>query len=327
MRGFGRRVCFLPISSRRISRTYGVALATLAALVVTAVVLSGFLLARADGVRRGQGQTGPKDDLEEIFASFAARLNSTQSYRDPYPDERRLAMSVLDSLTQTQRDTSAATAALTHLGFTHTEAVDPVTGRRYAMYADRAQDGRAWGIVLVDLSAPTRLVVEVPHPNFDLRTERMGVQLFRLTPGSVLLMAGAHRKAGNGAADVAHNDQSFFNALATEAAKMRLPQIQLHGFADENLPGQDAVVSTGTTRANPPAIRVAERLQAIGLTTCHTWENRCGRLEGTLNVQAQEAERMGSVFIHLEANWRIRGDDQLRSQVVKALAAADISAG
>ncbi|MEV6898927.1 hypothetical protein [Amycolatopsis sp. NPDC051372] len=48
---------------------------------------------------------------------------------------------------------------------------------------------------VIDRSAPPSLVVEVPHPGFDLRTELFGVDLFRQVPGAVLLVAGAHRKA------------------------------------------------------------------------------------------------------------------------------------
>jgi hypothetical protein len=195
------------------------------------------------------------------------------------------------------------------------------------MNTDRAGDDRAWGIVLVDLSAPARLVIEVPHPNFDLKTERMGVHLFRLTPGAVLLMAGAHRKAGGGAADVAHNEQSLFNVLAAESADQHMPQIQLHGFADENLPGQDAVVSTGASFVAPAASRLADRLAEIGLATCRAWADRCGHLEGTLNVQGRAADGAGSVFIHLELNWRVRGDDRLRAEAMNAVAAARIPDG
>jgi hypothetical protein len=259
-------------------------------------------------------------DLEERLVAFAERLDSAQPYRDPKPDERRLAMVALGHVVGSRPDGSAATAAFTRLGFSHVDEVDATTGRRYAIYVDGA-----WGIVLVDLSTPARLVVEVPHPNSDLRTERMGAQLFRLTPGSVLLMAGAHRRAGNGAADVAHNDGSLFNALAAEAADRRLPQIQLHGFADHNLPGMDAIVSTGTTTAAPAAVRVADSLRSFGLATCWSWENSRGYLEGLRNVQARTAFLAGSVFIHLELNWRVRGDDRLRSAAVRAVAAAGIA--
>ncbi|NJC81989.1 hypothetical protein HC030_05315 [Planosporangium mesophilum] len=209
--------------------------------------------------------------------------------------------------------------AFVQLGFSHTDEVDSATGRRYTRYS-----GGAWGVVVVDLSAPARLVVEVPHPNSDLRTERMGAHLFRLVPGSVLLMAGAHRRAGHGAADVAHNEGSLFSALAAEAANRRLPQVQLHGFADRNLPDVDAVVATGGAAAVPAAARVADRLRDAGLATSRSWENPRGYLEGVGNVQARAAARAGSVFLHLELSWRVRGDPRLRSLAVEAIAAAGL---
>jgi hypothetical protein len=264
-------------------------------------------------------------DLEEHVAGFAARLRPGGPYRDPGPAERRLATAAMGHLLGTAGAPDAATPALARLGFSHTDEVDAATGRGYSMYADGAAGDRCWGIVLVDRSGPVRLVVEVPHPNSDLRTERMGVRLFRLCPGAVLLVAGAHRKAGAGAADVAHNDRSLFSALAAEAADRRLPQVQLHGYADRSLPGLDAVVSTGTRTATPAAVRVAGRLRQAGLTTCQSWQNSRGRLEGIGNVQAQFAERAGTVFIHLEFNWRIRCEDRLRSAAVHAIAAADIA--
>ncbi|GAA1808991.1 hypothetical protein HC028_22700 [Planosporangium flavigriseum] len=287
-------------------------------------------------------------DLEERFAGFAARLRPAAPYRDPWPAERRLAMIAIDHIarghlarghlarghlarahtgaghTATNHPVApqSTPSALTRLGFSRGEEIDAATGRPYAMYV-----GGAWGVVLVDLSMPARVVVEVPHPNSDLRTERMGARLFRLVPGSVLLMAGAHRRAAGGAADVAHNDRSLFNALAAGAAGRRLPQVQLHGFADRSLPGLDAVISTGTTTATPAAVRVTDRLRRIGLATCQSWQDSRGRLEGIGNVQALTAERLGTVFIHLELNWRVRGDERLRSGALEAVAAADIAAG
>jgi hypothetical protein len=310
------------MGSRRPAVVYGTVLAVLLILTAVGAVVTGL------AIRHGRFDVNRKNDLEARFAAFASRLNVSQPYRDPYPDERRLALTALNHLVQGPRsDLSAATSALRQLGFEHIENVDAATGRRYALYTDSAQDSRAWGMLLVDLSAPTRLVIEVPHPNFDLRTERMGVQLFRLTPGAILLMAGAHRNAADGKADVAHNDRSMFSALTAGLADRYLPQIQLHGFADESLPDEDAVVSTGTAPHTSAASRVAEALDRAGLATCRAWQQRCGSLEGTLNVQARAAERAGSVFIHLELNWRVRSDEGLRSAAVKAVAAADVADG
>jgi hypothetical protein len=302
---------------------YGLAVAALVVLVAVGTVVTRCAVGNGVGSSPGLARSSRQSDLEDRLVRFAEQLNADQRYRDPHPDERRLAVDAFGHLVQTpERDVAAATVALTDLGFARTEAVDAATGRRYVMYMDQADDGRAWGVVLVDLSAPTRVVIEVPHPNFDLKTERMGMRLFRSTPGAVLLMAGAHRKAANGAADVAHNEQSLFNALAAESADQHVAQIQLHGFADESLPGKDAVVSTGASFVAPVATRIADRLAEIGLATCRAWAEPCGHLEGTLNAQGRAADHAGAVFVHLELNWRVRGGDRLRAKAIDAVAAA-----
>ncbi|MGC9667474.1 hypothetical protein ACNTMW_13065 [Planosporangium sp. 12N6] len=262
--------------------------------------------------------------LEEHLAVIAARLDPGQPYRDPRPGERRLAVSALGHVLRARPDPLAAAAAFARLGFAYTDEVDAGTGRRYAMYRDGV-----WGVVAVDLSAPAGLVVEVPHPHSDLCTERMGACLFALTPGAVLVMAGAHRRAGGGAADVAHNDGSLFHALAAEAARRRLPQLQLHGFADRNLPDVDAVVSTGAPAPAPAAVRaaghVADHLAALGLATRRSGDTPGGYLEGTRNVQARTASRAGTVFVHLELSRRVRADGRLRAGTARALAAAGLA--
>jgi hypothetical protein len=310
---------------RRALYFYAAALVALALLVAVGVVVTGLLSAQRNRSGPGTPSTAPGDDIEHQLAAYAVQLTDAAPYRDPTPAERRSAVDALRHvLPGSAAELAAGRSGFDRLGFGYRSAVDRVTGRRYAMFSGRPGDLRGWGVILVDLSGPPRLVVEVPHPNFDLNTERLGARLFRATPGAVLLMAGAHRRAAGGAADVAHNDRSMFHALAATLAGDGLPQIQLHGFADDNLPGRDAVVSTGTAPPSGSARRVADRLAAIGLAVCRPWEERCGQLEGTLNVQARAAEQVGSVFVHLELNARVRGDDDLRTAIVDAVAAARI---
>jgi hypothetical protein len=302
---------------------YCAALVTVVVLTAAGVALTGLLPARGrPGSRPDQIVT---DDIERYLVTFAAQLDAGQPYRDPTPDERQVAVEGLRSLLSgVDTAPEAVTAPFTHLGFSHRVDVDDATGRRYLMLSTSPGDQRPWGVVLVDLSAPIRLVVEVPHPKFDQHTEVFGARLFRAVPGSILLMAGAHRRAGDGAGDVAHNDRSLFTALTDELAATGRPQLQLHGFADASLAGRDAVVSTGIAPPSASAARVADRLADIDLRVCRPWQETCGDLEGTLNVQARQAARLGTVFVHLEMNNRVRTDDALRTAVVGALTAARI---
>jgi hypothetical protein len=183
-------------------------------------------------------------------------------------------------------------------------------------------DDRAWGLVVMDQSQPVRLVIEVPHPRTDIGTEEIGLDLFRAVPGSVLLIAGANRRAAGELADVAHNENSVYQAWSIAWARGGAPQIQLHGFADLNLPDHDIAVSTGTDASNPLAVRIAEGLAEGGFDECRAWAEKCGRLEGTKNVQGRAAAAEGAAFVHVELSNKIRRDRQQRADLVDALARA-----
>ncbi|MEV6606248.1 hypothetical protein [Kutzneria sp. NPDC051319] len=268
----------------------------------------------------------PKIDLVERASQFAAALRSDASYRPPTVREGESALAGLIPLLTGGKDTQSEVKTLTPLGFALTTGKDSATGRQFVMAATEPGDERGWGMYIADYGAQARQVIEVPHPNFDLDTEQVGVQLYRALPGSAVLIAGAHRRAANGLADVAHNANSLFNLVATALARKGLPQIQLHGFDSSSLPGTGVVVSGGSTPHTRLHERIADRIEADGTVVCRAWQASCGHLEGTTNVQGQAADSMGTVFAHIESDGSVREDPQQRDQLVKALAEA-ISAG
>ncbi|GDY58369.1 hypothetical protein SVIO_089920 [Streptomyces violaceusniger] len=129
----------------------------------------------------------------------------------------------------------------------------------------------------MDLSAPARWSVQVPHPVSDADTERLGARVLLDSPGGVLVLAGAHRRAGDDdAADAAHRTDSVFDAVCDELARRGLPGVQLHGFADDSAPGRDVVASTGKGRAGrPDARRLAAALTARHFSVCRAWVRDC----------------------------------------------------
>ena len=268
---------------------------------------------------------GDVADPAAVVALFASALRSTDQYREPTSGEQVAAVRGLDRLLDGPDGLDAATTSLAGVGFSRSTGVDTATDRPYALFRGDDTTGRGWGLIIVDLSQPVRLVIEVPHPGSDLETDQLGVRLFRRTPGALLLIAGAHRRAGNGAADVAHNADSIFDAMATEFAGRGLPQLQLHGYADKNLPDADVVVSTGPALVTPAVRRLAERLADAGLVTCRAWVLECGRLEGVTNVQGRTAADHGSLFVHLEMSYRVRRSARLQGAVAEAVRAADLT--
>lgn len=135
------------------------------------------------------------------------------------------------------------------LGYTVRMGTDR-TGRGLVLLANEPRAERGWGLYVVEPSRPVTVVIEVPHPAFDLRSEAIGVALFDRTPGALLAVAGTHRRAAGGAGDVGHREDSMFHAVTDGLAAQGLPQVQLHGFDDASLPGVDVVLSAGATNAS-----------------------------------------------------------------------------
>ncbi|QUQ63452.1 hypothetical protein [Kutzneria sp. CA-103260] len=261
-------------------------------------------------------------DLAERASQFAAALEPDAPYRPPTVREGQDALAGLIPLLTGGKDTQGEVKTLAPLGFTLTDGRDTGSGRHFVLAATQPGDERGWGMYIADYGATPKVVIEVPHPNFDLDTEQVGVQLYRALPGSAVLIAGAHRRAANGLADVAHNANSLFNLVATALAHKGLPQVQLHGFDDNSLPGIGVVVSGGSTKHTALHERIADRVEAGGTAVCRAWQQSCGHLEGTTNVQGQAADSMGAVFAHIESDSEIRSQSAQRDRLVAALAAA-----
>jgi hypothetical protein len=292
---------------------------TLAAVLVAGTFL---VLANEDESRSApRSDATPATDLGAQVRRFAAGLDDDAPYRPPRETERTRLLSALRALEAGESARAAEEAG--ELGYTVRTGVDTETGRPFGLAVN--PDGeRAWGWYLVDLSEPVRLVIEVPHPNSDLHTEKIGLALYQSVPGSVLAVAGTHRRAGDNAGDVAHRADSMFHAVTSDHAERGLPQVQLHGFHDDNLPDTDVVISPGAGDAGDPVRRVADHIADEDFRVCRSWRQDCGRLEGTTNEQGRDAARKGTLFVHVEINRTVRNDRDAWSTLVDAIARADL---
>lgn len=243
-----------------------------------------------------------------------AAIRAGGPYRPPTERERAETTAGLVSVL----DHAADAELLARNGFSLRHGVDEATDRGYTLVADAAGTERAWGVVVLDDGAP-RQVVEVPHPKSDRWTGRLGLELFRAVPGSVLLVAGAHRNAGGGAADVAHRADSVFHAFAEVLAERAGVEVQLHGYAARSLPGVDAVVSSGAGRVLAWHRALLDALAARGFTARGAWGGACRELAGRTNVQGVAAAGRGTPFLHLELAPPPRADPARRAAVVDAL--------
>jgi hypothetical protein len=262
----------------------------------------------------------PRIDLEERVRKVAGPRRDSR-----YVDSTRVQRQVLAEglALALDRKLNEARQRLDREDYAVHRVVDRIAGRAFLEIREDGDRNRGWGSVFVDLSMPTRLVIQIPHPVSDMHTESLGVQLFRRLPGSVLVLAGAHRNAGPGdAADVAHRTDSVFHAFTEVLNRNDVPAIQLHGFHNDSLGGVDVVVSTGVAAPNTQSREVIRLLRAKGLSVCIAWEMRCGALEGRTNVQGQAIAARGGSFLHIEISRKVRDSGKLRDQVIGVLAKA-----
>ncbi|MFI9012322.1 hypothetical protein ACIGNX_34285 [Actinosynnema sp. NPDC053489] len=262
--------------------------------------------------------TDPTAELGERVTGFAASLREDAPYRPPTAAQRE---AFADAVTGLGATPSTGDDDLRSLGFAVLRAVDATTGRPYALAVAETGGERSWGLYVVDLSRPVRLAVQVPHPANDLHTAEIGLALFRRVPGSVLSVAGTHRRAADGAGDAAHRTDSLFHAAAERHSRDGVPQVQLHGFDDDSLPSADLVLSPGAAREDPSIARVADELDGR-LRVCRAWARDCGDLEGRRNGQGVVAAGHGVFFAHVELNRTTRDSPGNWEPVVHSLGKA-----
>ncbi|WP_329276439.1 hypothetical protein [Streptomyces sp. NBC_00691] len=272
----------------------------------------------------GSGASAEKVvDLRSRITAFTGQLSADGGYRGPDLAQRRV---VADGVRLTlDGELSAAGERLAEVGWTVRTLRDRNHGREFAELADKDADAareRGWGRVYVSLDGGrARWTVQAPHPVADQHSERLAVDTLLSAPRGVLVLAGAHRDAGAGdAADVAHREDTVFDAVCDMLAGQGLPALQVHGFADGSLPGRDVVVSTGRgNAAGRQAEQLADALDLRGLTVCRAAREECGSLEGRKNVQGVRADALGVPFLHVEFNRSVRGGRESAEDAVGAL--------
>jgi hypothetical protein len=194
-------------------------------------------------------------------------------------------------------------------------------GREFRVARSDPASERSWGLIALPLDRMPRLLVEVPHPNSDHDTEDVGLAVLAAVPDAVYLQAGAHRRAGDERADVSHEEDSLFHAVAVDlSVRMRLPQLQLHGFGERDDLDEDVVLGGGPDDPHPAVRELADRVEQADLSVCRAWERRCRGLEGTTNVQGRAAARDELAFAHVEMSANTRTQPEPVARALASLA-------
>jgi hypothetical protein len=174
---------------------------------------------------------------------------------------------------------------------------------------------RGGGAYLFRVRTPSRLVVQAPHTFFDEGTLPLACDLFQRTAAAALFIETAHRykaaevdEHGDHPADVAHSEESFFQAATAGILSAPSPPVlvQLHGFGPRE---SDAavIVSTGALqRGDPWLARTRELLTPLVPGRVDRFPDETEELGATTNVQGRLARSVGARFLHVEMSAALR---------------------
>ncbi len=285
------------------------AVSALVVLAVAAAVL---------GVRLSGEETSVDALIAREVASAARR--GSGDYRPPTREQAARLAAAVGALS---RGDIAAAEGVDALGYEVRELEHG--GRRLLVLAEAQSDRRHWGAFVVEPDAASDLLVEIPHPVSDLATPQVGLELFTRTGARALLIAGAHRDAGeDGSADVAHRTDSAFEAAHRVLLVESSVVVQLHGFDDGRRDDPaEVVLSDGTDDPPSRLEQVQDAVTDEGFEVClFRGGPRCRDLAARTNVQGRSAREAGSVFVHVEAAPRLRQEREPRRRLVEALTAS-----
>ena len=163
------------------------------------------------------------------------------------------------------------------------------------------------GFYVVRLTEQDPVVVQAPHAWYDLKTGRLASLLFEEGVGQVLMMNSGQRYAVE-RADLAHHDDTYFQAF-TIAAAQSLDQplvVQLHGFADENSRAS-TVLSPGSALADPADLAASRKDLSSLLPGRSKSGDAVPKLAGRTNAQGI-ALSSHARFLHLELSKKARSE-------------------
>ena len=218
---------------------------------------------------------------------------------------------------------------------------DTTTLRTYYLLQENIPVTKGWGTYIFDPTAGNTLILEIPHPLFDMLTPEQGIDAFQQFGATAVLIAGTHRYANTtpsscqptdttSNSDVAHNIENMFQP-AHERISAAMPDgmfVQLHGNGQSSCP--DVFVSNGTTNPGPTVNRILDCLQGSGYVVEAATDMSACPLRGTTNVQGrftngstdlcgQPADSATETWTHIEQSLPPR---QERQTVINGLACA-----
>lgn len=316
----------------------------------------------AAGVQAQEAQSGDlTNHLDGVIASMPATKDGGD-YLQPNSTSRALWREIVDHILAGEHalaHTKALTKNYQVVLFTDTAGGDSTV--HVVLERTPESTSRYWG-TFVFSAAPLRshLVIQSPHPRYDLNTGYQSVRIYQHTRARAFFVSGTHRC--NGLADspcdgtttacdepaepYRYSDQAHVVAstfqITTQAMLDDDPDllfIQPHGFGQD--PGDPDLIMSNGTRTGPPStdpvVAIRDAIQAIDPSLTAkvghvdlTWT----RLLGTTNTQGRlingspdpcetVATSSSGQFVHIEqARVGLRDTEQNWMKLANAVADA-----
>ncbi|WJY73213.1 hypothetical protein [Corynebacterium auriscanis] len=259
-------------------------------------------------------------DVADVVAQNRSGLVPDHPYSDPTPEQVAAVKGVVSAFMRGK-------TAVAPEGMEILEGFEGAAQRNVRILRSVPGNGLYWGVWVFPIDDKITGVMEAPHPVFDGGSDDIAVRIWAKSPaGTVLAVAGSHRTNPDGlnARDVAHNTKSMWHQITTFIAQPGLPELQLHGFGDDSMPGVGAVVSSGSSPLSAGVIRTEAFISAAGIATARQWDGSATKLIGMANIQGDAAAVRGNPFMHIELSKTVRDNPEA---FIEAAASAGFLAG
>jgi hypothetical protein len=308
----------------------------LAALLAVAVAFASVKTQQAP-VRGTSLPLLPQTSLADFIAVVKGRLPraASEGFVEPSQSEREAFTAAMT----TALYGGLPIAEMAALNYETILLRDKISGRSYIVFVEKQYNARGLGTYILGARPRRNIILEIPHPLFDIDTPEQGASIFEEMGARAMFISGTHRcanaavspctPAGSSAcngmtrvSDVAHYTQNFFHAAHRATLGLRTPPvvIQLHGNANDSLP--DVVLSDGTSRNQDERVlanrlRTALRSFNVSAGSCNSQADGglalCGgtSVQGRLSNGSTDACTSSAVsstglFIHVEQQIDIR---------------------
>jgi len=336
---------------------------TVCFLLLTAVVLIGgsFLTVYGQASKKPKKKAKttklpvlPVNSLTRFVASVKANLPraDTEGFIEPPAKQRQTFLNTVRAILRS--DLKTARILANSVGYELSLLKDTAENQTYVTLVERANGFRGLGTYVFNLSYRRDLILEVPHPLFDINTPEESTTIFQRLSARAMFIAGTHRCANEQSSpcsgttgacgtddepfkisDAGHYTRNFFQEAhrATFGLKRKPIAVSLHGNANSSLP--DVVLSNGTNRNESPKspvnrLRRELKNRGVSVGSCNFPSDGDLALCGTTNVQGRLSNRStnacganpqtaSSLFIHVEQHRNIRDDPTRLTTALRAV--------